>query len=80
MTSILFLKDSEAGIAFHRSDPFYKETEYLKTEFKAQLINKGRVLMSFSWNLHMTSDKQIHNQQLITFAFGAGMSKNLQNR
>lgn len=75
-----FLKDSEAGIAFHRSDPFYKETEYLKTEFKAQLINKGGVLMSFSWNLHMTSDKQIHNQQLITFAFGAGMSKNLQNR
>ena len=71
-----FLKDSEAGLAFHRSDPFYNDTKYLKTELKAQLINNRNVLMGFSWNLHMSSDGQLHNQQLITLKYRIGKFKN----
>lgn len=75
-----FLKDSEAGLAFHRSDPFYNDTQYMKTEFKAQLINNRNVLMGFSWNLHVSSDGQLHNQQLITVKFGIGRFMYLQNK
>ena len=75
-----FLKDSESGLAFHRSNPFYTSTKYMKTEFKVQLINQKNVQMRFSWNIHMTSDEQIHNQQLITLKFGLGMLKNFQSR
>jgi hypothetical protein len=75
-----FLKDSEAGLAFHRSDPFYNDTQYMKTEFKVQLINNGNALMGFSWNLHMSSDGQLHNQQLITVKFGIGKFRDLQSK
>jgi hypothetical protein len=75
-----FLKDSEAGLAFHRSDPFYNDTRYMKTEFKVQLINNGYALMGFSWNLHMSSDGQLHNQQLITVKFGIGKFRDLQSK
>lgn len=74
-----FLKDSEAGLAFHRSDPFYKYDRYLKTEFKVELINCRNAMMGFSWNMHMTSDNQIHNQQLITLKFQIGRYMNLQS-
>ena len=74
-----FLKDSEAGIAFHRSDQFYKNTDYMKTEFKVQLIDQKNVMMGFSWNIHLTSDQQIHNQQLITVKFRLGRFQNLQS-
>ena len=75
-----FLKDSEAGQAFHRSDPFYNDTQYMKTEFKVRLIDNQNVLMGFSWNLHMSSDEQLHNQQLITVKFKIGKFKNFQSR
>lgn len=75
-----FLNDSEAGLAFHRSDPFYNHSEYLKTEFKVELINIRSVLMGFSWNIHKTPGSPIHNQQLITFEYGIGMRKDLHDR
>lgn len=75
-----FLRDSEAGLAFHRSDPFYQDGRYLKTEFKVQLINRQNVLMGFNWNMHMTSDNQIHNQQLITLKFRLGRYMNLHSQ
>ena len=75
-----FLKDSEAGLSFHRSDPFYNHTRYMKTEFKVELINIRNVLMGFSWNIHKTPGSPIHNQQLITFKYAIGMRKELQDR
>ena len=75
-----FLNDSEAGLAFHRSDPFYNHSEYLKTEFKVELINIRNVLMGFSWNIHKTPGSPIHNQQLITFEYGIGMRKDLHDQ
>ena len=75
-----FLKDSEAGLSFHRSDPFYNHTRYMKTEFKVELINIRNVLLDFSWNIHMTPDSPIHNQQLITLKYAIGMRKDLHER
>ena len=75
-----FLNDSEAGLAFHRSDPFYNHSEYMKTEFKVELVNIRNLQMGFSWNIHMTPDSPIHNQQLITFKYAIGMRKELQDR
>ncbi|MBQ9385288.1 MAG: hypothetical protein IJU24_00175 [Bacteroidaceae bacterium] len=72
-----FLKDSEAGLAFHRSDPFYKDGRYLKTEFKVQLLSQKNVAMGFNWNIHMTSDNQVHHQQMITLKYAIGRIKNL---
>ena len=74
-----FLKDSEAGLAFHRSDPFYNDTRYMKTELKAELINNRNVQMGFSWNLHMSSDGQLHNQQLITLNYRITSAKTFKD-
>ena len=75
-----FLNDSEAGLAFHRNDPFYNHSEYMKTEFKVELINNRNVLLDFGWNIHKTPDSPIHNQQLITFKYVIGMGKELHDR
>ena len=75
-----FLKDSEAGLSFHRSDPFYNHTRYMKTEFKVELINIRNVLMGFNWNIHKTPGSPIHNQQLITFKYAIGMRKDLHEQ
>ena len=75
-----FLNDPEAGLSFHRSDPFYNHTRYIKTEFKVELINIRNVLMDFSWNIHKTPGTPIHNQQLITFKYAIGIRKELHDR
>ena len=75
-----FLNDPEAGLSFHRSDPFYNHTRYMKTEFKAELINIRNVLLDFSWKIHKTPGTPIHNQQLITFKYAIEMGKELHAR
>ena len=64
-----FLDDPEAGLAFHRSDPFYNHTFYNKTGIGVKLFADRNVDFSFRWNLHFTPDAPVHNQQLITVKF-----------
>ena len=75
-----FLYDPEAGLAYHRSDPFYNHTQYAKTEFKVRLLSDESVQFDFSWNLHMTSVDQIYNQQLITVKYRIGVNKNVRRQ
>lgn len=64
-----FLNDPEAGLAFHRSDPFYNHTFYNRTGIGVTLFADSHVDLSFRWNLHFTPDTPVHNQQLITVRF-----------
>ena len=67
-----FLDDSEAGLAFHRSDPFYNHTFYNKTELGVMFVADRNVEFGFRWNLHFTPDTPVHNQQLITVKYRFG--------
>ena len=75
-----YLNDPEAGLNFHRSDPFYNHSFYNKTELGIIFINDKNVLLGFRWNLHFTPDTPIHNQQLITLRYRIGTFKSLHNR
>ena len=72
-----FLNDSEAGLKFHRSDPFYNHTFYNRTELGVLLISDHIVQFGFRWNLHFTPGTPVHNQQLITLKYRIGMNKKL---
>lgn len=72
-----FLNDAEAGLRFHRSDPFYNHTFYNKTEFGVLLVSDHLVEFGFRWNLHFTPDTPVHNQQLITLKYRIGTNKKL---
>ena len=72
-----FLNDTEAGLKFHRSDPFYNHTFYNKTEFGILLVSDHFVQFGFRWNLHFTPGTPVHNQQLITLNYRIGMNKKL---
>lgn len=64
-----FLDDAEAGLTFHRSDPFYNHTFYNKTELGVMFVADKNVQFAFKWNLHFTPDTPVHNQQLITVRY-----------
>lgn len=70
-----FLNDPEAGLAFHRSDPFYNHSFYNRTGLGVRLFSDDHVDFSFRWNLHFTPDTPVHNQQLITVKFFTGSRK-----
>lgn len=70
-----FLNDPEAGLAFHRSDPFYNHRFYNRTGLGVTLFADRNVDFSFRWNLHFTPDTPVHNQQLITVKFITGYRK-----
>ena len=72
-----YLDDPEAGLAFHRNDPFYNHPFYNKTEFGVLLVSDSRAQLGFRWNLHFTPGTPVHNQQLITLKYRIGMNKNL---
>lgn len=72
-----YLNDTEAGLGFHRSDPFYNHTFYNRTELGVLLVSDSRVQLGFRWNLHFTPGTPMHNQQLITLSYRIGMNKNL---
>jgi len=72
-----YLDDPEAGLTFHRSDPFYNHTFYNKTELGVLLISDSRAQLGFRWNMHFTPGTPIHNQQLITLKYRIGMNKKL---
>lgn len=64
-----YLADSEAGMAFHRSDPFYNHTMYNKTELGVKFVSNSNIELGFRWNLHFTPDSPVHNQQLFTVKY-----------
>ena len=68
-----FLDDGEAGMLFHRSDPFYNHRFYNKTGLVVKLFSDSNVDFLFQWNLHFTPHSPIHNQQLITVRFNSGL-------
>ena len=69
-----FLNDPEAGLAFHRSDPFYNHTFYNRTGLEVTLFADRNLDFSFRWNMHFTPDTPVHNQQLITVKHRTGSS------
>jgi hypothetical protein len=64
-----FLHDPDAGIQFHRSDPFYNHTFYNKTRMGIQFYDDGNIAFGFNWNIHFTPDTPIHHQQMITVKY-----------
>ena len=72
-----FLNDPEAGLRFHRSDPFYNHTFYNKTELGVLLVSHHLAQLGFRWNMHFTPGTPMHNQQLITLKYRIGMNKKL---
>ena len=74
-----FLRDSEAGLAFHRSDPFYKHSSYNRTELGLTFVADRNVEIGFRWNIHHTPSAPIHNQQLITVMYRIGYYKQAQS-
>lgn len=59
-----YLHDPEAGIMFHRADPFYNHKLYTKTCIGITFYEDRFVRFGFDWNIH-TTDKTLHNQQMI---------------
>ena len=75
-----FLDDSEAGLAFHRSDPFYNHSFYNRTEFGVMFVSDSNVEFGFRWNLHFTPDTPVHNQQMITVKYRLGIERSLKKQ
>jgi hypothetical protein len=73
------IDDPQAGLAFHRNDPFYNHSFYNRTELGIKFIADENVELGFRWNLHFTPGSPIHNQQLITLRYRIGMIKSLVN-
>ena len=74
-----YLHDPEAGLTFHRSDPFYNHSFYNRTELGFMFISDQNVELGFRWNLHFTPGSPLHNQQLITLKYRIGLKKPLNN-
>jgi len=74
-----FIDDPQAGLAFHRNDPFYNHKFYNKTEMGIKFIADENVELGFRWNVHFTPGSPVHNQQLITLKYRIGVIKNLNN-
>lgn len=74
-----YLDDPEAGLTFHRSDPFYNHSFYNKTELGVMFISDENVEFGFRWNLHFIPGSPIHNQQLITVKYRIGAIRQLVN-
>lgn len=72
-----FLDDPEAGLSFHRSDPFYNHTFYNRTELGVKFVADDNVEFGFRWNLHFTPGAPVHNQQMITVRYRLGYSRDL---
>lgn len=64
-----YLHDPDAGIMFHRSDPFYNHTFYNKTRLGILFYDDGNISFGFNWNLHFTPDTPTHHQQIITVKY-----------
>ncbi|MCQ2084186.1 MAG: hypothetical protein MJY58_06820 [Bacteroidaceae bacterium] len=60
-----FLNDSEAGMVFYRSDPFYNHDFFCKAGLEYSLFKDSSVDLSFCWDFCFTPDTPIHNRQLI---------------
>lgn len=75
-----YMDDSEAGLTFHRSDPFYNHTFYNKTELGVIFISDKNVQLGFRWNLHFTPDTPVHNQQLITVKCRLGLKRQFKSQ
>lgn len=75
-----FLDDPQAGLTFHRSDPFYNHTFYNSTEIGATFIADKYVEFGFRWNLHFTPDSPLHNRQMITVRYNFDPDKVVRNR
>ena len=75
-----YLYDPEAGLAFHRSDPFYNHSFYNKTELGVMFISDENVQLGFRWNFHFTPGTPMHNQQLITLRYRIGFRKPLTDK
>ena len=75
-----FLDDSEAGLAFHRSDPFYNHSFYNRTELGVMFVSDSNVEFGFRWNLHFTPDTPVHNQQMITVKYRLGLERSLKKQ
>ena len=74
-----FWNDPEAGLALHRSDPFYKHSSYNRTELGLTFVADRNVEIGFRWNIHHTPSAPIHNQQLITVRYRIGYYKQAQS-
>ena len=70
-----FLDEAEAGLKFHRSDPFYNHTFYNRTELGVIFVDDQKVQFGFRWNLHFTPGTPLHNQQLLTVKYRLGTQK-----
>ena len=75
-----YLNDPEAGLKFHRSDPFYNHSFYNKTEMGIMFISDENVQLGFRWNFHFTPGTPMHNQQLITLRYRIGFRKPLTDK
>ena len=75
-----YLNDPEAGLKFHRSDPFYNHSFYNKTELGVMFISDENVQLGFRWNFHFTPGTPMHNQQLITLKYRIGFRKPLTDK
>ena len=75
-----YLNDPEAGLKFHRSDPFYNHSFYNKTELGVMFISDDNVQLGFRWNVHFTPGTPMHNQQLITLKYRIGFRKPLTDK
>lgn len=64
-----YLNDPEAGLTFHRSDPFYNHKFYNRTDMSVVLIRDRMVDMTFTWGLNFTPDSPVHNRQMITLHY-----------
>lgn len=65
----LFLDDPEAGLAFHRSDPFYNHDRYCRAGVQYSFFKDGPVRFSFRWDMGFTPGSPVHNRQLIKVAY-----------
>lgn len=70
-----FLDDSEAGIRFYRSDPFYNHPFYCKAGVEYTFIKDSCVDFSFCWDLSFTPDSPVHNRQLIKMSYSFDTGK-----
>lgn len=64
-----YLNDPEAGLIFHRSDPFYNHSFYSRTDLSVVLIKDSMAEMVFTWGLNFTPDTPLHNRQMITLRY-----------
>ncbi|HZK03847.1 MAG TPA: hypothetical protein VFC94_05510 [Bacteroidaceae bacterium] len=64
-----YLESPQAGISFHRGDPFYNHTFYNRTDITLLLAKTEYVDAVFTWSLHFTPNTDIHHQQLIKLNF-----------